>query len=416
MKKLFYTDTHILDFQAIILESISDEKNRGYWLVLDQTAFFPEEGGQSADKGTIDGLEVLDVQLKDDIIYHLVKLPIRSDDGSDTVSHEDKTAAAHDSSVIPPEITFAPGQTVTGHVDWEQRFDFMQQHSGEHIISGLLHSHFGFHNVGFHLGTTEVTLDFDQSISMEMLRDIEREANRIVWQNLAVHTTFPSKKELAKLEYRSKMEIDGDVRIVEIPGVDVCACCAPHVAHTGEIGIIKITNVQSHRGGVRINILCGKRALADYTFKQETASAISVLLSAKQDRLTDSVKKIQNDALLLKHKSNLLAEQLLQLQIASLPLPANQPNPVLFVELDNPMAVRRAVNSLCEKYPGYCSIFFGNEEAGYQFIIGSATKDCRVLATKLQTSLGAKCGGTSPMIQGSVNISRLRLEVFFSTQ
>ncbi len=384
MKKLFYIDTHILDFSAEIIECTADEQGRGNWLVLDQTAFFPEEGGQSADKGTLDGLEVLDVQIKNDVIYHLVK------------------------------GTFMPGQIITGHVDWEQRFDFMQQHSGEHIISGLLHSHFGFHNVGFHLGQSEVTMDFDQPISMEMLREIEKEANEIVWKNLPVSATFPSKEALSSMEYRSKIEIEGDIRIVEIPGVDLCACCAPHVASTGEIGIIKITNVMSHRGGVRINFLCGGRALTDYTTKQELTSSMSALLSSKPEKLTDNVKRIMDESLMWKNKVNELAVQLLQLQLAALPAPVNQPDPILFIELDNPVAVRNAVNSLCEKYPGFCCLFTGNDACGYRFIIGSANKDCRELAVKMRNELGAKCGGTAPMIQGSVNAGRLKLEMFFS--
>jgi len=386
MKKLFYIDTHILDFTAEILEIIPNANNSGCWLVLDQTAFFPEEGGQAADKGTIDGQEVLDVEIKNDLIYHLINA----------------------------ERSFVPGQIVTGHVDWTQRFDFMQQHSGEHILSGLLHSHFGFANVGFHLGSAEVTMDFDQPISLEMLREIEKEANEIVWKNLPISATFPSKEDLEKMEYRSKTEINGDVRIVEIPGVDVCACCAPHVAHTGEIGIIKITNVQSHRGGVRINILCGNRALNDYTTKQNTVSAISALLSSKPEKLTDNVKRVMDETLLWKNKSNDLAQKLLQLQLAALPMPEEQPNPLLFMELDNPVAVRNAVNSLCEKYPGYCSIFTGNDESGYQFIIGSSGKDCKALAAEMREKLGAKCGGSTPMIQGSVKNTRLKLEIFMA--
>ena len=384
MKKLFYIDTHILDFTAEIKECLPDEKGQGYWLVLNQTAFFPEEGGQAADKGTIDGMDVLDVQIKKDVIYHLVN-------GS-----------------------FTPGQIITGHVDWAQRFDFMQQHSGEHIISGLLHSHFGFANVGFHLGSTEVTMDFDQPISLEMLREIEKEANEIVWKNLPVYATFPAKEDLEKMQYRSKIEIAGDVRIVEIPGVDVCACCAPHVEYTGQIGMIKITNVQSHRGGVRINILCGGRALADYTTKQNASSAMSALLSSKPEKLTENVQRVMDESLVWKNKANTLAQQLLQLQLTALPAPTDQPSPLLFIELDNPAAVRNAVNALCEKYPGYCSIFTGNDENGYQFIIGSATNDCRELAAELRNKLGAKCGGSAPMIQGSVSTSRLKVEVFMS--
>ncbi len=408
MKKLFYIDTHILDFTAQIQECIPDEKSRGCWLVLDQTAFFPEEGGQAADKGTIDGLEVLDVQTKKDVIYHLV---------NPTVLAADSSTPAHNAAQPDDAYgRFAPGQTINGHVDWARRFDFMQQHSGEHIISGLLHSHFGFTNVGFHLGSAEVTMDFDHPISLEMLREIEKEANEIIWKDLPVHATFPAKEDLERMEYRSKIEIDGDVRIVEIPGVDVCACCAPHVEHTGEIGMIKITNVQSHRGGVRINILCGGRALTDYTAKQDTSSAMSALLSSKPEKLAENVNRVMDEALTWKNKANTLAQQLLQLQLAALPSPEDQPSPLLFIELDNPVAVRNAVNSLCGKYPGYCSIFTGDDDTGYQFIIGSSTKDCRQLAAEMRTKLDAKCGGSVPMIQGSVKNTRLKLEVFFSLQ
>ena len=282
MKKLFYEDTHILDFTATVVESIPDEKGRGHWLVLDQTAFFPEEGGQTADKGIINGLDVLDVQIKEDVIYHL----INSDNGDEG---------------------FLPGDVIAGHVDWEQRLDFMQQHSAEHIISGLLYKHYGFHNVGFHLSLNEVTMDVDQSISLEMLRDIEKEANKIVYKNLPVRAYFPAKEELEQLNYRSKIEIEGAVRIVEISGVDTCACCAPHVDSTGQIGIIKITNVQSHRGGVRINILCGNRALADYTEKQNTFSALCAMLSSKPDLLTENVKRVMDETLSWKEKYNVLS-------------------------------------------------------------------------------------------------------------
>lgn len=384
MKKLFYEDTHLLDFEAKVMECILDEKSKKYLIVLDKTAFFPQEGGQLADTGTLNGMPVLDVCIKRDIIYHVMEKP------------------------------FEAGQQVVCHVDWDRRFDFMQQHSGEHIISGLLHKHYGFTNVGFHLGLAEVTLDFDGQISMEQLRDIEREANHIVWKNLPVYATFPHKERLAELAYRSKIEIQGDVRIVEIPGVDICACCAPHVEKTGEIGLIKIMNVQSHRGGVRINILCGERALKDYTARQEAGNAVSVLLSAKPERIVEAVKKVQEDALQLKVSVNRLANQLLALQIAALPNPEACANPLLFVELSNTPAIRNTVNELTKTYSGYCGIFAGNDTEGYSFIIGSSSLDCRTIGATLRTQFQAKGGGTAPMIQGSVSATKSQLEAFLS--
>ncbi|MBR4084435.1 MAG: alanyl-tRNA editing protein [Lachnospiraceae bacterium] len=383
MEKIFYEDTHILNFEASVLECIPFENI--YRVVLDRTAFFPEEGGQLADTGTLNGLPVLDVRIEKDIIYHHMNTALKV------------------------------GTKVTGHVDWDRRFDFMQQHSGEHIISGLLHKHYGFTNVGFHLGLTEVTLDFDGSIGMDALRDIETEANQIVFANRPIHCFFPENDELETMEYRSKIEIEGAVRIVEIPGVDVCACCAPHVESTAEIGIIKITGVQSHRGGVRINILCGARALTDYTTKQDSVNALSTLLSAKPELVVDAVKKLQEDGLKQKDMMNHLANQLLQLQIASLPAPQICSNPILFVELSNPIAIRNSVNELTGKYSGYCGIFNGNDQNGYSFIIGSSTLDCRTLATTMREQFGAKGGGTAPMIQGNVKARKEDLIALFNT-
>lgn len=382
MEKIFYEDTHILDFEAVVMDCQADKDC--YLVVLDRTAFFPEEGGQPADTGTLNGLNVCDVSIKNDMIYHHMDVP------------------------------FEIGAKVTGHVDWERRFDFMQQHTGEHIVSGLLHKHYGFTNVGFHLGLTEVTMDFDGSIGMEALREIEALANEAVWQNLPVKAYFPDQDSLQTMDYRSKIEIEGAVRIVEIPGVDVCACCAPHVENTGEIGLIKITGVQSHRGGVRINILCGERARKDYSIKQDSVNALSAMISAKPELVVDAVKKLQEDTLKQKETLNSLANQLLQIQVASLTEPETTPNPILFVELSNPIAIRNTVNELTAKHPGYCGIFNGNDESGYSFIIGSSSLDCRILATSLREKFGAKGGGTPPMIQGSVQATKNDLVAFFT--
>ena len=274
MRKLFYEDITITDFTSTVISCEPANDGKQYRILLDATAFFPEEGGQSADKGTLNGLPVLDVQIKDVLIYHYLEQPLE------------------------------PGTSVTGHVDWKQRFDFMQQHSGEHIVSGLVHERFGYNNVGFHLSLNEVTLDFDGELTPAQIQEIELRANEIIYQNLPVEISYPSKEELATLSYRSKIEIAGQVRIVTIPGVDVCACCAPHVAHTGEIGMIKITNCQSHRGGVRLNILCGARALADYNKKQDSVTAVSVALSAKQDLIADAVLKLKDDILRQQERIN----------------------------------------------------------------------------------------------------------------
>jgi len=386
MRKLFYENINITEFTATVV-SCEPAENKGYCILLDATAFFPEEGGQSADKGTLNGLPVLDVQIKNDLIYHYISEPLE------------------------------PGTAVTGHVDWEQRFDFMQQHSGEHIVSGLVHGRFGYNNVGFHLSLNEVTLDFDGELTPAQVREIELRANEIIYQNLPVEISYPSKEELASLSYRSKIEIEGQVRIVTIPGVDVCACCAPHVDKTGAIGMIKITNCQSHRGGVRLNILCGARALADYNKKQDSVTAISVALSAKQDSIADAVLKVKDDILHQQERINSLQAKYLELCISTLPSPKESEHAILFVDKMDTIALRNTVNQLTEAYSGYCGVFSGDEENGYQFIVGSKNKDCKDLAQLFRTELGAKCGGNTPMIQGSVIASRERIgECLFNSQ
>lgn len=380
MRKLFYENLNITDFTATVVSCEPTEDGKQYRILLDATAFFPEEGGQSADKGTLNELPVLDVQIKNDLIYHYLSEPIE------------------------------PGTTVTGHVDWEQRFDFMQQHSGEHIVSGLVHGRFGYNNVGFHLSVNEVTLDFDGELTPAQVREIELRANEIVYQNLPVEISYPSKEELNNLSYRSKIEIDGQVRIVTIPGVDVCACCAPHVAQTGAIGIIKITNCQSHRGGVRLNILCGKRALEDYNKKQDSVSAVSVALSAKQDLIADAVLKVKEDMLRQQERINTLQAQLLALNVSTLPAPSEAENAILFVDRMDTIAIRNTVNELVERYNGFCAVFSGDEENAYQFIVGSKTKDCKELAQTFRNELGAKCGGNTPMIQGSMTATKERIK------
>jgi len=385
MTKLFYEDIYMTSFNATVTECAYNEQTSKYEIVLDRTAFFPEEGGQSADKGTLNGLNVCDVQIRNDIIYHLMDKPC------------------------------AVGETVTGQVDWEQRFDFMQQHSGEHIVSGLVHARYGYDNVGFHLGLQEVTLDFNGVLTLEQLREIEAEANAVVWRNLPVEITYPAPDELQNLQYRSKLDLTENVRIVTIPDIDTCACCAPHVEYTGQIGLIKITGVQNHRGGIRVNILCGGRALADYTEKQNSISDISVRLSAKQSAVSDAVARLQDENLSLKNFNNTLQIKLFDSAIKGLPTPEQSSHAILFVEIMNDVSVRNAINELVLKYDGYVAVFAGNDQDGYRFIIGSAKLDCRQLANVLRQNIQAKGGGSAPMIQGTIPAAEAEIRQLFNT-
>lgn len=380
MRKIFYEDINITKFEAQVLSCNYDQDRKLYKVLLDQTAFFPEEGGQSADIGTLNDMDVVDAQIKDDLIYHYVEQAI--------------------------EV----GSTVSGLVDWNQRFDFMQQHSGEHILSGLIHNKYGYNNVGFHLSNNEVTMDFNGTLDWEQAREIELEANKIVYQNLPVNILYPTNDELINMEYRSKIEIDGQVRIVEIPGVDMCACCAPHVASTGQIGIIKIVGVQSYKGGVRLNILCGERALKDYSLKYDSVSAIAQDMSTKQEQVVEGYQRLKDECQAYKYKVNELQAKCLSMSLAALPSPEESENAVLFTDITDNMAIRNAVNELMEKYSGYCGVFAGGEENNYRFVIGSKSLDCNALAQKLISELGAKCGGNKVMIQGSVEAGKSEIE------
>ena len=393
MKKLYYEDVHMTEFEATVTECIYDEKKKVYKIVLDQTAFFPEEGGQVADKGTLTFVEqtgvepvslpLLDAHIKQDIIYHYVEKEI------------------------------PVGTVVKGNVDWEQRFDFMQQHSGEHIISGLVNKQYGFDNVGFHLGLQEVTLDFNGVLTLDELREIEMKANEAIWKNLPINIAFPSSEELSALEYRSKLDLTENVRIVTIPGYDTCACCAPHVDTTGQIGMIKITNVQSHRGGIRVNILCGNRALKDYTVKQNNAATISAALSVKQDLIADGVERLKEENFKQKEVMNRLQATILKNMADNLPTPDESNHAILFVEPMDDIAIRNLINDLVPKYSGYVGVFWGNDTDGYRYIVGSSTLDCRELATALRENFGAKGGGKAPMIQGNVMATKEQIKTIF---
>lgn len=368
-RKLYYENSHQKEFTATVINC--EASMDAYRICLDQTAFFPEGGGQAGDKGFLNTYEVFDTQEKDNLIWHYTRVPIE------------------------------PGTIVSGQIDWAKRFDRMQQHTGEHIVSGLIHRYFHYNNVGFHLGETEVTLDFDGPITKEELKRIEKEANEVLWSNLPIEIAYPSKEELKTLHYRSKIEIQGQVRIVTIPDIDVCACCAPHVSFTGEIGLIKLTGVQSHRGGVRIHLLAGKRALADYGEKEQAVKAISVLLSAKEEDVPKAVERLKQENFNLVGQILQLHKTLIEQKAALVPEGTKD---IAFFEkdLDNNTA-REFVNLLTRRCTGIACVFTGNDTTGYRYILGSSREDVRPLCKKLNETFQGKGGGKPEMVQGSLN-------------
>lgn len=383
--RLYDQDAYATKFEAEVLacEEVEKKEKKVYQVWLDQTLFFPEEGGQSPDMGTIDGIKVLDVQIKDEVITHTLAAPL------------------------------AVGTMVKGVVDWKHRFYNMQQHSGEHIFSGVVHNRFGYDNVGFHLSDSIVTMDFNGVITAEDIEEIETEVNQAIIENIPVEVSYPTKEELKVLEYRSKIEIEGQVRIVTIPGYDVCACCAPHVRRTGEIGMLKVMNVQSYKGGVRISILCGFRALEAFRQKADIITELMAQFSTNQEALVENVTKLKNTNQTMKNQLASAKQELMEYKVAV--IPEDSENAILFEsDLDTPV-VRNVVNGLVEQFTGICAVFVGNDESGYQFIVGSKNKDCRAIAAALREKLSARGGGSDKMIQGSVAASQLQIEELLAT-
>lgn len=284
-----------------------------------------------------------------------------------------------------------------------------------------MNRHFGWNNVGFHLSDSEVTLDFDGPLTEEQLRFVEQEANKAIYQNLEIKAAYPSPEELAAINYRSKIELTGAVRIVEIPGYDICACCAPHVAYTGEIGMLKITNCMNYKGGVRLNILCGSRALTDYRTKQETISALSVLLSAKPEKIIASVQQINADRFALKGQVIDAQRALVQMKIDA--APAGTTSLILFSEpLDN-SAVHFGLDKMTEQFSGYCGILLSDASpsntadttSGFRFQLASSANDCRTLLNKLKEQFDVKGGGSEKAVQGRIAASKEELADFFAS-
>lgn len=383
--RLYDQDAYATEFEAEVLacEEVEKKEKKVYQVWLDQTLFFPEEGGQSPDMGTIDGIKVLDVQIKDEVITHTLAAPL------------------------------AVGTMVKGVVDWKHRFYNMQQHSGEHIFSGIVHNRFGYDNVGFHLSDSIVTMDFNGVITAEDIEKIETEVNQAIIENIPVEVSYPTKEELKVLEYRSKIEIEGQVRIVTIPGYDVCACCAPHVRRTGEIGMLKVMNVQSYKGGVRISILCGFRALEAFRQKADIITELMAQFSTNQEALVENVTKLKNTNQTMKNQLASAKQELMEYKVAA--IPEDSENAILFEsDLETPV-VRNVVNGLVEQFTGICAVFVGNDESGYQFIIGSKNKDCRQIAAALREKLSARGGGSDKMIQGSIAAKQLQIEECLAT-
>lgn len=377
--KLYDEDAYAVSFDAEVLSAEGND------VVLDRTLFFPEEGGQQADRGVLGGIEVADVQIRGDEIHHLLK-----------------TADVRAAGILP-------GKRVSGEIDRAFRFSNMQQHSGEHLFSGLVHRLFGFNNVGFHLSEREVTLDFDGVIPAERIGELEILVNRIITEDIPSRIRYVSGREREELEYRSKIDLPGLVRIVEFPGYDTCACCAPHVRRTGEIGVLIVTGMIRWKSGVRVSILCGERAVRQCRKDRDIVIKTANYLTTSPDEIYSQSVKAKEELRAMKARLTELGKRQLE-KDADAADPA-LPDVFLFSPDAEAAAARSTVNRLTAVHEGWSGVFTGSDSRGYSFVIGAGKNaDARKAAALLRQQFGAKGGGSDKMVQGSVMAAEAELK------
>ena len=379
-ERLYYSDSYIKEFDAIVVSCEKLEK--GYKVVLDKTAFFPEGGGQKADTGFIGESKVTDVQESDDVIYHFVDKELNA-----STEYNCK-------------------------LDWEQRFLRMQSHSGEHIVSGVVHSLYGYDNVGFHMEEDYVTVDFSGELTREQLDEVEEKTNRYIYDNIEIECFFPNEDEIENLDYRSKLDLKEGVRLVRIGEADLCACCAPHVKRTGEIGVVKILDFMRHRGGVRIVMKSGLKAVFDYREKYTSVYDVSVMLSSKQHEIASYVdKKIKENETLqrsfINFKMHIAENDKENLSYIG--------DTALFITsfYDSDMMRELANYGMTQKE--LCVILSGNEENGFSYVAGSLNFDLMRFAKHFNSALNGRGGGRGTMIQGKVTATKQDIINYFNS-
>lgn len=372
---LFYRNNYLTEFEATVVDCI--EENGKVKVILSETAFYPEGGGQPADTGEISGVKVIHVEEKNGVIYHIVDEPIES------------------------------GKRVFCKINFEKRFANMQNHSGEHIVSGIICSMFNADNVGFHMGKDCVTMDFNTIISDEQLREIELKANEAIYKNIEINSRFISEEESENIEFRSKKELKGDIRLVEVPGFDICACCGIHVTRTGEIGVIKLLSADKYKAGVRISMLTGKRALENYTEVYNELNKISTSLSLKHIEAFNGVTELKLELDNIKKDRNRINNELFDYKLNKIDTKEN----LVLVEDDLSSG---DIKILCEKLKSKVTQIagvFSKNINGYSFMIVSDSINLQNITTNLREKFRAKCGGKTNVIQGQFegNIDEIKL-------
>lgn len=381
--KLFYESSYLKEFNAKIIDCI--EKDGHFETILDRTAFFPEGGGQESDTGFIKDIEIYHVEERNNVIYHFSKKSI------------------------------SISENVNCSIDFEKRFIRMQNHTGEHVLSGLANKMFGCTNVGFHLSET-VTVDFDKELSKEQLDLLEKKSNYSIWKCLPVSAFFPSEAEQKALMYRSKKEIFENLRLVKIEEIDLCACCAPHVKNTGEIGIIKILACYRHRGGTRLIMVCGKSALDDYKLKNKILKKASDRLCVQPNYFGEAFEKYSNDYTELGTVLTTVKKELRSYKIKDL---GNTDEEIIFfTERNEEKELPRLSKDLNSKTDKICYLFSGDDIEGYSYIIsvGNPESDISNTVAKFNNTLNGVGGGKANFYRGMVKSSQSKITEFIKKE
>ena len=377
-RRLYYEDVYKKEFTATVVEC--RERKKGYAVILDESAFYPEGGGQPSDVGTLGDVQVTEVHEKDGELLHYTDKPLKA------------------------------GTKVEGKIDWNRRFDLMQQHSGEHMVSGIIHAKYGYDNVGFHMGSDVLTVDLNGMMDEAQLAEIEREVNEKVWENKEVVITYPTAEELEVLDYRSKKELTGQVRIVTFPGVDVCACCGTHVTYTGEIGMVKLLSAVKFRDGIRMEMICGKRVLDYLNMVNEQNHQISVKLSAKMEKTADAVQRLQDENFRLKGAVARMEEEMFQAEAKKW---EGSGSVLIFKEGLEADSVRKLADAVMNTCEGCCAVFSRNEDGSYKYAMGEIDGDLRQFTKEMNAALNGRGGGKPFFVQGSVKASEDEIRHFF---
>ena len=378
-QKLYYEDCHLRSFSARV--TACEARDDRWEIRLDRTAFFPEGGGQAGDRGTLGGTRVLDTRESGEEVLHLCAGPL--------------------------EV----GTEVEGAIDWPHRFDLMQQHTGEHIVSGIIHRRYGYHNTGFHIGNGVTQIDFDGVVPAEDLADIEREVNEAVWQDIPVECWYPTREELPGVFYRTKKDLPWPVRIVRIPGYDSCACCGVHAARTGEVGLVKLFTVMNFRGGSRMELACGQRAFRMLNDAWEQNRQVSQAFSAKVTETGAAARKMNEALAAEKFAVTGLQRRLFRGVAESY---VNCKDALHFEDGLEPALVRELADAIADRVSGMAAVFSGADGEGYSFCLVSRTGDLRTFCRSMTSALSGRGGGKPGFQQGRVGAARDAIENFFA--